>query len=399
MPEAVKALGTTQKQFEENNDYSFDKMNYGLIKQLYSLIKSMCFLTYFFYPALWKLTNDIMTKQGFGYATHPIICQITYELVSDVFETIVGIPWGLYYDFVLEEKWGFNKKTMYVFITDILKSVSIGAVMNAIVFAVILKIMELAGDYWFVWAWAFVCVFIFIMMWIYPTVIQPCFNKVEDLAAGDSKEGQTRAAIEKLAVRIDYPLKKLYKIDGSKRSGHSNAYMYGFCSNKRIVLFDTLMEQMNVEEITAVLGHELGHWSHSHTVIMLVKTQVMVFVGLFLIGFFLKEGRMYKEFGFDDKIPIIGLSLASSLFGPLNAIMKFLNNYQTRVMEFQADRFAVNLGHGEGLKSGLLVLVGKNKKEMNPDWLFATYNYSHPGVVERIAGINTAIEASSKKTQ
>merc|ERR1719210_2759022 len=106
------------------------------------------------------------------------------------------------------------------------------------------------------------------MMWIFPTVIQPLFNKVEELEAGE-----TRSAIEKLAERIDYPLKKLYKIDGSKRSGHSNAYMYGFCSNKRIVLFDTLMEQMNVEEITAVLGHELGHWSHSHTVIMLVKMQ------------------------------------------------------------------------------------------------------------------------------
>jgi len=400
MPATVKALGTTQKQFEENNAYAFDKMNFGLIRRSYGLIKDLCFLSYFFYPAVWNFTDNQMTKLGFGFATHPILCQLAYSCVNEVFDSIISIPWSLYYDFVLEEKWGFNKKTQWVFWTDLVKGLAIGLPLNCLVFAIILWIVDYVGDYWFVGAWAFICAFTFIMMWIYPTFIQPCFNKVEELEESEeTKEGKTRTAVENLAKRINYPLKKLYKIDGSKRSGHSNAYMYGFCSNKRIVLFDTLMDQMNLEQITAVLGHELGHWSHSHTVIMLVKMQITIILGLFMIGFFLKEQRMYQDFGFDQKIVLIGINLASSLFGPLNSIMKFLNNYHTRVMEYQADQFAVDLGYGEPLKGGLLILVGENKKEMNPDWLYATYNYSHPSIVERVDGIDKAMAKTAKKTQ
>jgi len=400
MPQAVADLGTTQKQFEESNAYAFDKMNYGLIRGIYGLIKELCFLVYFFYPAMWRFTDEFMTNMGYGFATHPILCQLAYAAVSDIFDTVIGIPWSLYYDFVIEEKWGFNKKTAYIFFTDMLKNLAIGIPLNCILFAVILKLINWAGDLWFIPVWLFICVFMFVMMWIYPTFIQPCFNKCEELEISDeTKEGKTRAAIEALAERIDYPLKQLYKIDGSKRSGHSNAYMYGFCSNKRIVLFDTLMDQMNIEQITAVLGHELGHWSHSHTVIMLVKMQITLFIGFFFTGFFLKDENMYKQFGFDEKITLIGIMLAMGLFAPLSSISKFLNNYHTRVMEYQADRFAVNLGYAEPLKEGLKILVGKNKKDMNPDWLYATYNYSHPATVERLAQIDAAVAKKAKKSQ
>lgn len=397
MPESVKQLGMTQEQFESNNAYSLDRMTYGLVKGIYSLVKGLAFLYLFFWPAFWRMSKDLTAKYGYPYEEYPILNQIVYSSLSDLFSTIIGIPWGLYYDFVLEARWGFNKKTQWVFWTDIVKHFLVGLPLNSILISGLLKIIDWAGDTWFIFAWMFIAAFVFIMMWIYPTVIQPCFNKVEELESGDTKEGQVRASIEKLAVRIDYPLKQLYKIDGSKRSGHSNAYMYGFCNNKRIVLFDTLMDQMNLEQITAVLGHELGHWSHSHTIINLVKMQVFMFFGFFFLGFFLKDERMYAEFGFEDKVTLIGMSLASNLFNPLSSIMTFLNNYHTRVMEYQADRFGVNLGYGQALKEGLLVLVAENKKEMNPDWLYATYNYSHPAILERVAGIEDAMAKAAKK--
>jgi len=361
------------------------------------LVKTLCFLYLFFWPAFWRFTTDLTASWGYPYAEYPILNQIIYSSMQDVFGTIMNIPWSLYFDFVLEARWNFNKKTAWVFSTDILKGWLVGIPLNSIVIAGLLKIISWAGDTWFIYAWMFIAAFVFIMMWIYPTVIQPLFNKVEELESGDSDEGKVRASIEKLASRIDYPLKNLYKIDGSKRSGHSNAYMYGFCNNKRIVLFDTLMEQMNLEQITAVLGHELGHWSHSHTIINLVKMQVMMFCGFFFLGFFLKDERMYAQFGYDEKITMIGLGLASNLFNPLSSIITFLNNYHTRCMEYQADRFGVNLGYGKALKEGLLVLVAENKKEMNPDWLYATYNYSHPSIVERVAGIEDAIQKAEKK--
>merc|ERR1711879_512972 len=140
--------------------------------------------------------------------------------------------------------------------------------------------------------------------------------------------------------------------------------MYGFCNNKRIVLFDTLIEQMNAAELTAVLGHELGHWSHSHTILQLFITEFQLFLSFFAMGYFIEDARMYQEFGFDGKILYIGLNLAMNLFTPISIPLKFATNYLTRTMEFQADRFAIDLNRGKELRSGLLKLSEENKSSM-----------------------------------
>merc|ERR1711920_392417 len=140
------------------------------------------------------------------------------------------------------------------------------------------------------------------------------------------------------------------------------------------------MDQMNTEQIVAVLGHELGHWKHWHFVFNLIKMEVQMFFMFFICGVLFNEVEIYKAFGFKEMIPIIGFELIGKLFVPIAALQKFLMNWHTRVCEYQADEFAVKLGYGEQLKSGLLVLSEENKKEMNPDWLFATLNYSHPAM-------------------
>lgn len=172
-----------------------------------------------------------------------------------------------------------------------------------------------------------------IMITIYPTLIQPLFNKVESLPEGD-----LRTAIESLASRISYPLKKLFVIDGSKRSSHSNAYMYGFGQNKRIVLFDTLVEHSTTEEVCAVLAHELGHWSLSHTLKILTVTQGHLLVLFWLFGQFVGCGEMYTSFGFPPGVRpvLVGFILFGYVYSPVESLLGFAINVYSRKNEFEA---------------------------------------------------------------
>jgi len=386
MPEVLKSLNYTEEKFLQNNAYALDKMDFSLVRSAYGLVKESALLLLFFYPLMWNQTLPILNLLGLD-ASYKLTQQIIYMLMESLFGTVIGIPWSLYYDFVLEQKWGFNNKTLKLFVTDLFKSFGINLLISVPLMCVILRTIEWAGPLWYVYIWAILSAFMLAMMWIYPEFIQPCFDKVEPLP-----EGEVREAIEKLADGLDYPLKGLYQIDGSKRSAHSNAYLYGFCNNKRIVIFDTLLKQMNTQELVAVLGHELGHWSHNHTVTQLITTEIQLFVSFFLIGFVIEDKKMYTEFGFDDKILYVGLSLAMNLFTPLAIPMKFATNAWIRSMEFQADEFAVNLNKGKDLRSGLLKLSEENKSAMDPDPLYSTLNYSHPPMIDRINAIDKLME-------
>jgi len=390
-PEALKLLDFDDQKFAEANKYGKDKITFGLCKSVFTLVKDALLLFYFWWPLLWKLSIPVLEMMGLDESYH-ITHQLVYSVLEMIQMTVLGLPWGYYYDFVIEEKWGFNKKTQWIFWTDLVKYFFINILLSMPMYWVILTLIDWAGSLWYIYVWAFLSAFILVMMWVYPHFIQPCFDKVEPL-----EEGPVWDAIQRLARTVDYPLKGLYKIDGSKRSGHSNAYMYGFCGNKRIVLFDTIIEQMEVFELEAVLGHELGHWKYSHTVFGLINLEIKIFIGLFAIGFFLEDIRMYQAFGFDRKIMVVGLSFASMLFTPLNLVFKLLDNSLTRRWEFQADEFAVDLGHSKGLRSGLIKLGEENKSAMDPDWLYSTLNYSHPPLPERIRHIDEYTAAKEKK--
>jgi len=392
MPPQLKMINITEEKFKESNAYGLEKMNFGLIKGFYGLTKELLFLHFLLYPYLWKLCVPILEAMGRD-TTYKYTHQIIYLVLESTLSTIIGIPWGLYGDFVLEEKWGFNKKTIGLFFTDLVKYYLLNMCLMPPIILIILWLVDYFGEQWYVIVWAFMTCVMFVMMWIFPNFIQPCFNKVEELP-----EGETRTDIEVLAKRIKFPLKQLYQIDGSKRSGHSNAYMYGFCGNKRIVLFDTLLEQMERQEIVAVLGHELGHWYFSHTLKRLVYMELQMFFMLFGIGYFINDINMYKQFGFDDKNFYIGVSIAGQLFSALDPLIKFFINGWTRSMEFQADKFACDLNYGKDLRSGLLKLSEENKSTYDPDYLYSTYNYSHPPVLERISIIDENIKNHQKKS-
>jgi STE24 endopeptidase len=225
------------------------------------------------------------------------------------------------------------------------------------------------------------------MMLIFPTFIQPLFNKFESLP-----EGTLRVKIEALAKRLNFPLTQVFVMDGSKRSSHSNAYFFGFFT-KRIVLFDTLIQQNSEDEICAVLGHELGHWKCWHQFQMLFVTQLHIFVLFYAFSHFINRSEIYEAFGFRDEMPvIIGLMLFGGFIAPSEILLSFLMNLFSRKNEFEADRFAVKLGYGDLLQSALINLQIENKSNMNPDWMYSAMNYSHPPLLERLEAIKSAMD-------
>lgn len=414
------------KTFEKSRIYAIDKSDYGFWNGLFGQIEMTLVLWFGGLPFLWRISGELLNKVGLD-ENNEIVHSMVFAFLGNVFSLVIDLPWKLYYTFVIEEKHGFNKMTIGFFFKDLVKKTLVYEAINIPIMSLIIYIVKAGGEYFFIYAWLMVFVISMVLLHIYPEFIAPLFDKYTPLP-----EGELRKKIEELAESLDYPLKKLYVVEGSKRSSHSNAYMYGFYKNKRIVLFDTLLEDYtpvtrtdnvqqkedtvdetqtaekvdkeseekegetkkkigcNTEEVVAVLGHELGHWYYSHMVKNLVIIQINIFLMFFVFGKLMNLRQLYVGFGFPDFQPIlIRLYVVFSfIFSPFNEVMSFVMNVLSRRFEFQADEFAVNLGKREYLKAALLKLFKDNLSFPVADWLYSTRHYSHPPLLERLKGMD-----------
>lgn len=306
---------------------------------------------------------------------------LIFAFLFSLIDTVYAIPFDYYKTFVIEEKFGFNKTTQLTFWTDLLKGLLLNIVIGGPIMVCVLWVLETFGgpSVWlYLWPVLFGIILIFIA--IKPLVIDPLFNKYEALP-----EGELQTRINGLAAKLHFPLTKIFVVDGSLRSSHSNAYFYGLFKNKRIVLFDTLINQMSPDEVEAVLGHELGHWYHSHTLINLLISQVHLGFFLFFSSTMIYNPEVYESFGFHGvRAPMIGLMLFSYLVSPLNHVLSFLINFLTRANEYQADRFAASHGYAPHLCRALIKLFKENLGNINIDPLYSLYHHTHPTLVERL---------------
>ncbi|KAG0068391.1 hypothetical protein BGZ89_004794 [Linnemannia elongata] len=380
----------SQETFDKAQAYGRDKARFGLVETVFSLVQNALSIVYDFLPWLWNVSGDVMFRLAGYNSEYEITQSIIFFVLLTVISTIISLPFSLYQTFVIEERHGFNKQTLKLFISDTIKGHLIGGIIGMPFLAGFLKVIKLGGENFYLYVWLFMVVFQLIMVSIFPTFIQPLFNKFDPLP-----EGELRTMIEALASRISFPLTKLFVIDGSKRSGHSNAYFYGFFKNKRIVLYDTLLEHSNNDEVCATLAHELGHWACNHTIQMLVFAQVQLFAVFYLFSQFVNNKAMYTAFGFMDSTPtLIGFLLFQFLYSPVESVLQFFVNMNSRRNEFQADAYARELGYAAPLASGLVKLQLKNLGSMNPDWLHSMYYRSHPDLVERLDAILTPARGS-----
>ncbi|KAL7524273.1 hypothetical protein ACHAXR_002109 [Thalassiosira sp. AJA248-18] len=249
-------LPQLQSKFQAAQSYGLDKVRFSIFSSTYGTIEGITFVLLGFLPYIWDQSVHFGTTYcGYTEIDNEIKISLIFMAYTTIIGTVTSLPFELYSTFCIEKKHGFNKQTLGLFFMDKVKGLALTAVFGGPFTALLLKIIKMGGESFYLYVWAFTFVFSVIMMTLVPVVIMPLFNKYEKLPEGSLKDD-----IYKLAGRLEFPLTKLFVMDGSKRSSHSNAFMFGFMKNKRIVLFDTLMQQVHDDEILAILGHELGEF-------------------------------------------------------------------------------------------------------------------------------------------
>lgn len=306
---------------------------------------------------------------------------------------LVELPLSLYQTFVLEQRFAFNQMTLRLWLTDAIKSTAMGAAIGLPLAALILWLMGSAGDLWWLWAWAVWTAFNLLLMWIFPTFIAPLFNKFEPLAEGTLKE-----RVSALMQRCGFTAKGLFVMDGSRRSAHANAYFTGFGHSKRVVFFDTLLKQLNADEVEAVLAHELGHFKHRHILKRMLLMFAASLAGFALLGWLSQQLWFYLGLGVR---PGLDLALGHGGIGAGNeavALLLFLLavpvfsffvtplfSALSRRDEFEADAYAMQQASGAHLASALLKLYEDNASTLTPDPWYVGFYYSHPPALARLA--------------
>ncbi|KAI9814122.1 MAG: hypothetical protein M1832_006010 [Thelocarpon impressellum] len=373
----------SQEVFDKSQAYGRAKAKFGFVSALYGQVQNLAVIYGDVLPKLWAVTGLWLTRYAPASLSGEIPHTLVFFFVFNVITTLLSLPTSVYHTFVLEEKFGFNKQTAGLFVTDMVKGQALMIVLGAPILSGFLAIIQRTGTSFFYYLWLFGVVMQVSMITIYPIVILPLFNKLSPLEEGPLKKG-----VEALAARLKFPLNQLYVIDGSKRSAHSNAYFYGLPWKKHIVIYDTLIEKSETEEVVAVLSHELGHWSLSHTTKLFAIAQFHMFYIFALFSVFINNRSLYQSFGFHHEFPIIiGFILFSDALAPMDTVVKLLMNVLSRKFEFEADAFAVSLGYSTELARSLIKLQVQNLSTMDADWLYASYHFSHPILPERLGAL------------
>ncbi|RWR80900.1 CAAX prenyl protease 1 [Cinnamomum micranthum f. kanehirae] len=382
-------LGVVSKEkFDKARAYSLDKSYFHFVHEAFTILMDSMILFFGVLPWFWKRSGDFVLYMGFN-AENEILHTLSFLGGVMIWSQITDLPFSLYSTFVIEARHGFNKQTIWLFFRDMLKGICLSILLGPPIVAAIIVIVQRGGPYLAIYLWSFMFVLSIVLMTLYPILIAPLFNKFTPLP-----EGGLREKIEYLASSLKFPLKKLFVVDGSTRSSHSNAYMYGFFKNKRIVLYDTLLQQCtNDEEIVAVIAHELGHWKLNHTLYSFIAVQVLTFLQFGGYTLVRNSKDLFQSFGFETQPVLIGLIIFQHTVIPLQHLVSFGLNLVSRAFEFQADAFAKNLGYAAPLRAGLVKLQEENLSAMNTDPWYSAYHYSHPPLVERLG----ALDDSDKK--
>lgn len=391
----------TQETFEKSIAYCKDKFSFKMVESSVTFFEGIAFITLGYLPYIWDVSQQLILRYS-GDSSHwsPLFSEVLttwiFVILMTVFDTVINLPFSLYGTFVVEQKHGFNKSTIGLFFKDKAITLALTFVLSMLILPLIIWIVRIGGPYFYFYVWVFLFVVSILMLTIYPVWIAPLFNKYTKL-----EDGEVKTAIEALAKEVNFPLTNLFSVDGSKRSAHSNAYFYGFFKNKRIVLYDTLLKQVELDELLAILGHEIGHWKLWHTIQGFVISQLYTFCLFLAFSYVQNTPGLFTAFGFayQDQMPVfIGLMLFTQTFwSPVEKILSILMTFNSRRNEFAADEFAVDLGRGKALGQGLIKISIENLSNFVPDPLYSLYHYSHPPLMERLQAIESKHAAFEKR--
>lgn len=358
---------------KKTRDYTFEQSRFGYIS---SIFDNMVLLIFIFGGLL-----DLYNSWVHGFSLSFILKGLVYFIILSIISTMLEIPFDLYETFKIENKYGFNTKTLKLWFTDLIKSLLISLILMGILGSIGLWLIQSLPNSWWIWLWAFFLIFSLFFMYVSPYVIEPLFNKFTPITEEAGLEERIKSIMEKAGLKVS----RVFKIDASKRSKHTNAYFTGIGKVKRIILYDTLLQKMNHDEIISVLAHEAGHWKKRHILKMIMVSEVIGFVAIYLAFRILKSDILIETFQIEESTFFVKVILLSFIFGIISFPVTPFAAYFSRKHEREADRFANELtGDSEPMVNALIKLSKDNLSNLHPHPLFAKFYYSHPPVVERI---------------
>ncbi len=376
LPEDLRDIYNEDK-YRKSVEYEKVKQRFSLVRGLFSLglVLAMLFLEGFAF----------VDEFARGLSSSPVIIALIFFGIIMFASDILHIPFDWYGTFVIEEKFGFNKSTPAIFISDKIKGWLLGIVIGGGLLALITWFYYLTTVWFWVYALALITFFMIFMNLFYSTLIVPLFNKQTPL-----EEGELRESIESISRRTDFRLNDVFVIDGSKRSTKANAYFAGLGKKKRIVLFDTLIEDLKIKEIVGVLAHEIGHYKKKHIISGLAISFITSAITLYILSLMVSNPALSSALGSDQPSFHMGLLAFGILYSPVSAIFGVAGNWISRKNEYEADHFAAQHHPAQYLVSALKKLSVKNLSNLRPHPLYVFIHYSHPPLLKRLEKLKNA---------
>lgn len=370
IPETFQGF-VDEEAYENSQAYTRSKAVLGIGEGIFSLV---VLFTFWWLGGFGWLDEQV---RGLGYGS--IVSGLLFIGALLCAQQILSVPFDLYSTFGLEEKFGFNRTTPGTWFLDRFKGLILGALIGLPLLAALLWIFEAVPAAW-LWGWLLVTAFSLVLTYVAPIWIMPLFNKFEPL-----EEGELKTEIHKMAENCDFPLKEVTIMDGSKRSAKSNAFFTGLGNNKRIALFDTLVENHTVPELVGVLAHEIGHFKKRHIVKSLLIGIATTGVLFFLLGLMMENRALFDAFGIKETSVYVSLVLFGIVMSPVNEVLSIGGNWLSRKHEFEADAYAAEVtGNPQAMADALRKLSKDNLSNLTPHPFYVFLNYTHPPVVERV---------------
>ena len=363
-----------EKEYQKSKAYQLENYRFGLVTSSISFILILLLLFFDVFAILDQFVKNLTDNN--------LLQSLFFFGILLLVSTLFSIPFSYYDTFVIEEKYGFNRSTKKLFFIDQLKSLLLTIVLGSFVITALVCFYQLFGKNFWVYAWLVIAAFIIFINMFYTSLIVPLFNKLKVL-----DEGDLRQKLETLAQKTNYDLQQIYVIDGSKRSSKANAYFTGFGSKKKVVLYDTLINDLTPDEISAVLAHEIGHYKHKHIIINMILSLLSIGIFLYFLSWLIDSKLLAKVLGVNEPSFHIGLLAFALLFTPVSFLIGLLTNYISRKFEYQADSFAKKYTNSKFLISGLKKLTKNNLSNLIPHPWYVFVHYSHPTLLQRIKNL------------
>ena len=375
LPESLKGIYDPEK-YRLSQEYYLVNARFGTVTSTFSflLMAGMILLGGF-------ARVDEWVRQ---ISSHEIIASLLFFGLLGLAYDLLTLPFQWYGTFVIEERFGFNKTTLRTFVTDKLKGWLLTALLGGVLLAAMVWFYQLTGKSFWLWAWGLFALFTLFITMFYSTLIVPLFNKQTPL-----EEGLLKEKIRELCERTGFVLDNVYVIDGSRRSTKANAYFSGLGKKKRIVLYDTLIQDMETEEIIAVLAHELGHYRKKHTLTGLLLSILETGLILWMLSLFVDNPQLSAALGAAQPSFHLGLLAFALIFSPVSTLLGLATGALSRRNEFVADTFAARYGNAEKLASALKKLSVKNLSNLTPHPVYVFFHYSHPPLLKRLKALET----------